>query len=216
VDFKAQYLAAVKRDQDVRDAAFLGLTTNICEVEVYQLTLRDELILDGLGNPFISGGIHSVQDALKFLWLLSPDWKPGWWPAWRHGFRNRKLGDDALTTGINAYLDDTYQDAPGTRARKALNGPPFASGAAHFVHRLAKAYGWSLSEIMGTEKKRGIPLKVIFQLLKCIRNAEEENPELRSRRVLKARGDFLRAINARNSLLNLLRNRAVQLGGGRN
>lgn len=201
MDFRKLYSEAVKRDQDVRDAAFLSLTTSICGVAIRQLTVRDIVILDGIGSPFLCGGPHSVQDAARFLWLMSPLYCSGWWPAFRFGRRCRKIDDTQLTSGIDRYLEDTFQDAPGKKA--GADGPDFASFAAHLVHRLASAYGWSIDEIMR------VPLKVIFQQLKCIRHEREEKPELRSRRVLKVTGDALRLKNERNKLVNLLKRRAL-------
>src|SRR4051794_18452378 len=68
---------AIKRENDIRDASFLDLTTRIGCVEIRQMTPRDLLILDGIGNPLMSGGLPSPAELADFLWKLSPRYLEG-------------------------------------------------------------------------------------------------------------------------------------------
>lgn len=201
MDFKRLYQEAVKRDTDVRDAAFLELTTAICGVEIRQMTPRDFLIIDGIGSPFIYGLKDQAdnQDVVAFLWLISPRFRPGRLAAWRFGRRCRKINFGLAVKAIEQYVEDTFQDAPGG---SPSNDTPFASCVAFWVHRLSSAYGWDWRDVIRT------PLKVLFQQLKCIEAVSDSKADLRSRRILKVQGERLRLKNARLQLVNLLSKRA--------
>src|SRR5689334_706017 len=88
------YREAVKREMDIRDAAFLNITADICGIPIRQMTPRDYLILDGLGSPILDGRIATAsrEDIVKFLWFLSPEYRHGsWWRSWVFGFQARGI-----------------------------------------------------------------------------------------------------------------------------
>lgn len=195
------FQAAVKRENDVRDAAFLDLTANICGIEIRQMTARDLLILDGIDNPILSGGLPSPAQLAHFLWLLSPEYRERS-PFRRYLFarRVRKLPYiDAVKECIR-YVDLTFQDSPGGSATMTR---PFAGWCAHLIDGIAQGgYGWSEYSILN------MPLKRTFQYLKCIRRRLDPDyrPHNPSDKVF--REGVLAVHKARMSLLNILRRRA--------
>lgn len=201
MDFKRLYQEAVKRDSDVRDAAYLELTTNICGIQIRQMTPKDFLILDGVDSPLLYGlKEHATEDhVVHFLWLLSTRYRPGRLRGWVFGRQCKAMINFGLACrGITAYVEDTFQDAPGGTKS---DDTPFASCVAFWVHRISSAYGWDWRTVINT------PLKVLFQQLKCIRMEENSKVEVRSRRILKLQGERLRLKNARLTLVSLLAKR---------
>lgn len=203
MDYKRLFEEAVKRDSDVRDAAFLELTTNICGIEIRQMTPRDFLILDGIGSPLLYGLKEwaTLENVADFLWLMSASYRSGKWPAFWFARRCRKVNFGEATEGIMRYVEDTFQDAPGGKLERSN---PFASPVAHWVHRFATEYGWPWREIIHT------PFKILFQQMKCIRFEADAKAEVRSRRILKLAGERLRLKQQRLNLVNLLAKRARQ------
>lgn len=190
---------AIKRETDVRDASFLDLTTNICGVAIRQMTPRDMLILDGIGNPLMNGGMPTPAQLAEFLWLLSPDFKPNSrWKQWLFGARIRKIDYLHAVKACFRYIEDTYQDSPGSSGMSSM---PYAGWPAYIIHRIAINYGWPRKEIIN------LPLKELFQYLKCI--TRHHNPEAPMHNPSdKVKGDYLRLLNARAQLLNVLKWRA--------
>lgn len=191
MDYASQYKRAVKRDGDVRDAAYLELTTPIYGIEIRQMDVRDFLILDGLGNPLLYGGLPNETQLTAFLWLLSPDWKAGKRAAFWFARRVRKLTRNysfgVLFAKVSEYTEDTFQDAPGGLLGGG-DGETFKSVGADYVHLMAKHYGWTWQQTIHT------PLKILFQQVKCIR-LDNGKKDTRSRRLLKLSGDRLRALS---------------------
>lgn len=190
---------AVKRETDVRDAAFLEITTLICGVEIRQMEPRDFLILSGIDSPFLNGGMPVSADVVKFLWFLSPDYKHGDAEASkRFASAVRKQNGLELLRDIYRYISDTFQDAPGG---KSDSGPNYAGWCAYLIDAIASEYGWPWQTIMRT------PFKILYQQVKCIRRRRDPdaimfNPSDR------ATGDRLALKQQRLNLVSLLAKRA--------
>lgn len=190
---------AVKRENDIRDAAFLDLTTDICGVKIRQMTPRDLLILDGIGNPLMSGELPSPERLAEFLWLLSPRYaNRALLRRFLFGRSIRRLDYMAAVKACWRYIEDTFQDSPGNSGVSAM---PYAGWCAHLVNSMAINYHWSEETILNT------PLKRIFQYLKCIRRHHDPQAPMHNPSD-KLKGDYIRLLNARNSLLNILKRRA--------
>ncbi len=190
---------AIKRENDIRDASFLDLTTNICGVEIRQMTPRDLLILDGLGNPMMAGQMPAPEQLAEFLWFLSPRYADRA-PVRRFLFGRsiRRLDYLASVRACWRYIEDTFQDSPSS---SGVSYMPYAGWCASVVNRLAINYGWSEATILN------IPLKRLFQYLKCI--TRYHNPEAPMHNPSdKMKGDYLRLVNARSQLINVLKRRS--------
>lgn len=163
---KEEYSAAVERESTVRDVSFLGVTEDVCGVAVRPMSLRDFIALDGIKSPFICGGFPSATDAVIFLWLLSPSFKPGSFAAWRfaRGVRGKDYGE--LTKAIQEYVSEALMDMPGGGGR---GGVSYYSFAVAVVDLLASEYGWSEAEIMNA------PMKRTLQYFNAIRKRKNPN-----------------------------------------
>jgi hypothetical protein len=194
----AELRVAIKRENDIRDASFLDLTTNIGGVAIRQMTPRDLLILDGVGNPLVTGGLPSPDQLAEFLWLLSPRFKANSLLAqWIFILGIRKMDFLSSVKACQKYVEDTFQDSP------ASGGPPstpYAGWCAHLVHNIATHYGWSRREIIN------LSLKELFQYLKRIRRHNDPQCPMHNPSD-KVKGDYLRLENARASLVKTLKRR---------
>lgn len=191
-------LEAINRENDNRDAAFLDLTTNICGVEIRQMTPRDLLILDGIGNPLVEGKLPSPAQLADFLWKLSPRFSTRA-PLRRFLFGRsiRRISYIEAVRACGRYIDATFQDSP---ASSGASSTPYAGWCAHLVHTIAINYNWDDDKVLNT------PLKRIFQYLKCIRRHHDPTCPMHNPSD-KAKGEYVRLLNARNQLLKILKGR---------
>jgi len=193
----AELRVAIKRENDVRDASFLDLTTSICGVEIRQMTPRDMLILDGIGNPLMSNQYPSPAQLADFLWKLSLEFKLNApFRRWLFAMRVRKMNYFKAVQACWKYLEITFQDSP---ASSGLQSTPYASWVAHLVVDLGSPA--EAQKILNT------PLRQLLQFRNVIRknnnpNAPTHNPSD------KIKGDYIRLENARQSLVNILNRRA--------
>lgn len=189
---------AVKRENDVRDASFLDLTTNICGVEIRQMTPRDLIILDGIGNPLVSGRIPTVEQLAQFLWLLSPKFKlNSKWAQWRFGASIRNLNYIEAVQACHKYLNETFQDSPASSGRHTM---PYASWCAHLIVDLGSP--------ADAQKILNTPLRQLFQFRNVIRRRNDPDCPMHNPSD-KVKGDYIRLMNARQSLVNVLNRRAT-------
>lgn len=192
------FAEAVKAENDIRDAAFLDLTANICGVEIRQMTPRDLIILEGIGNPVAQKVRFSKEDVFDFLRVMSVHYRPGaWFNAWRiKRAVNHMDAKDAIPALIK-YLDATFQDSPSGGGA----GIPYAGWCAYYADIFGSEYGWPMERTLSTK------LKVLYQLLKCIRRRHDPECILMNPSD-KIKGDALRLKQARLGLVNLLSRRA--------
>lgn len=151
----------ITRTLNNRNAAFLDLTTTICQREVLPMTIRHWVILDGIDSPFVHGETPQPHDIPMFLWVMSRDFRPG--ASWRRGrfIRSvRRFDFPAVTARIMRYVEDTFLDSPP--GELGDHGLPQISFAAGLVSRLAFSFHWTEAEILN------IPLKRLNQYLKAV------------------------------------------------
>lgn len=201
MDYKCLFEEAVKRENDFRDAAFLNLTTNICGIELPQMTPRDFLILDGIGSPYIVGGERTLTDLVNFLWHLSDHRRGKLRYAFFYG-RCWMMDFELSEYWVAQYLQRTFLDSPG--GTPSANRESYAAWIAYLVDHVASEYGWALDDVMNT------PLRILYQQIRCI--LLRHNPDRKfinplSRKVI---GERLRLKQQRLNLVNLLAKRARQ------
>lgn len=153
---------AIRRETEVRDAAFLAAPFRICGVEIAPLTGRAFIALEGLESPFLCGGRPTPADVAIFLWVLSPKFVPHNSFSRRRFFRAcRKIEFEQAVTEISKLVEDAFQDAPGSGG--AQSPARYTSWLADLVDILASEYGWSEDSILD------LPLARAFQYLRRIR-----------------------------------------------
>ena len=159
---------AVEKERLIRDLPLLGDLELICGVDVQPMTLRHFVTLDVLGSPIINDEPYDIDDLLLFLWVISPAYKPGarwrrmlWELRCRLKLRKRLWLD--ICSAVNAYVSDTWLDAPGHEETTSGGVPP-CSVAGYMVHYFAWHYkGWTPDVVLNT------PIKVLNQCQKLIR-----------------------------------------------
>ncbi len=195
-----EFREAVRIETNARDAAFLNIPADICGLKIRQMTPRDFLILDGLENPIINGGVPTTGGISEFLHHMAVNRSP-----WHRFWKLIRMDFPKALESIGAYLENTFQDTPGgTKSAKSL---PLASWFAHraqflLSHNLCR----TIDEALDT------PFRIHNQLINCA--IKEVNPDYkvhgRHGKVISKR---LEMKNARLQLLQLLTARSKE---GRN
>jgi hypothetical protein len=110
--YAALHAAAEVEEEQRRAEDFLDVTRTLCGLEVRQLTPRDMLHLDYVGNPFVCGGEVTATAIAQFLWQICEPQPRGWW-AERKFFRHcaALLAADAVAD-IRRYVARILADAP--------------------------------------------------------------------------------------------------------
>lgn len=156
--------AAVERETCVRDQSFLDLTDNIGGVDVQPLTLRQVLLLEAIGSPFIVGGIPKPADVGAFFIVVTGH--PTGLRRWRLLRRVGKMNAEAAISQIALFLEETFMDSPPSPRCESIS---YYSNTAALVDFFSAEYGWSESAILDSYLKR------LFQYLKAA--SRRHNPK---------------------------------------
>ena len=164
----AKYVESVYKESAIREIAFLNITTDICNVEVNQLTPRHFILLDFIKSPFLTNDkLPNEINVVDFLWIVSIKFKEGDKNAKDEFIREigGKLDYEQSVKGIYDYLQEAFIDSPAqhidTTKMKKTN-IPFYAWVAGYIDILSSEYGWLDSYIMT------MPFTRIFQYLKTI------------------------------------------------
>lgn len=160
-----QVISAAKEQENlVRDAAFLNLTETVSGFELRPLTLRDYLILKCTKSPFLGAEIPTRPQLIAFLWLMSPQFRPGWSISvlidrrlFARRCRNRIKRDVdflSIVADCRAYIVEAFQDAPFSRTVQ----PQYFSDACHFISMFALQF-----HVWMPEGVLSMPVKQLFQ-----------------------------------------------------
>lgn len=181
----------------MRDSAFLNTPDDLGGFRVRQMTLRDYLALQLAKSPLLQpDGIPSATDLAAFLWLLSPHWSASGWKRkrffakcrrvfvipsdpWLHTSRamrrwrrkkersiRRAVG---LIGSVQKYVGETMQDRPKGSSSAGFT-PSYYSDVCFWWGLLGRnGYPMTLEQLLGT------PVKILFQVLKEIRQ-HQGNP----------------------------------------
>ena len=152
---------ASRREQEIRELAFLDVPLDICGVAVKQFTPRHFILLDAARVPFMEPAYLTPVEATMFLWVVSTRYQ-GTGKAARARFFKRvsPIGEWDLRAGLESYVEAAMMDAPmGGGDGKA----PATSFVAAIVDRLCgNGYPWTEEKILDT------PLARIFQYFRRI------------------------------------------------
>lgn len=165
-DIVPGYRDALEREEFRRNAAFLGVSELICGVEVQPLTLEHVCRLQCVGNPFLCGGVPSVEDVAVFLWAVSPQYSPR--SKWRRFWfirSIRKLPFIPAVEAIRAYIEEAFEDTIGGEQGGFIKSD--WSGFASLVATLASEFGWTEREIMQ------MPIKRVWQYARIIQKRHD-------------------------------------------
>jgi hypothetical protein len=167
-----------------RAAAFTGAKYYVLGVPVCPVTPRTHSMLIATRSRFLVGGLPDEEDIINFLGFHSPsfvypdhpEWRArkkrairplmlhalGWWGArlFRRPTSERYAATLALAaTDIGVIVNDAFADAPSTSNDASA---PVATLEASMVHAFGSLPGWTPERVSNT------PLKVLFQLYRCL------------------------------------------------
>lgn len=166
-----EYVAAVNRETQNRELAFLPEPPPLCGIRIRHMNCRHLILLTGCGNKFITGGHVSYIDVAQFVWFLSADYCVT--PGARELFIATHVAKAdllKLTEACSAYVSVVWQDAPpgpGNAVEKR-----YVADVTYLVDRLAREYRWTDEHILE------MPLARAFQYLRMIRKRTEQMPIL--------------------------------------
>lgn len=144
---------AIYEESAIREASFLGLTYDICDVPVRQLTPYKYILLDFINSPFIKK-TEELDDAsiakhvFDFIWIVSADFKENDAEA-KATFIKEKLADLDFVKAmedIYQYINDMFLDAPPLRAtveQTKQYKPQHWAWIVSYIDNLSEAYGWT-------------------------------------------------------------------------
>lgn len=176
------YVEAVERQDFIRDAAFLGLNETICGIEVSPMTFRHLLWLQTIQSPFVGAGVMGFETlhlgVAAFFKTIAPFQKP----SFMGGFDKmelisfiKKVGrlqPGTAIKGVREFVSETFLDSPGGGEKIGVS---FYSSGAAAVNRICSKYGGQNPNPMIYPSAVDMPLKVVFQLLKCMKL--DDNPK---------------------------------------
>lgn len=160
------YQEALAQQDLVWNAAWAGLTEDICGVEVLPFTPLHYVRLAAVRSPFVCGGRDpNLRDVDNFLWCVSPlydpnsRWKKFWhWLLYFRSVRNLRLAE--LVKGIDEYMDEAWQDSPPQLSDGRSKA--YFSPVVGMMRSVCAAYCMTPRNVMTT------PYKQLFQLCKPV------------------------------------------------
>lgn len=152
-EYKPRIDAARKAERESGDKAFLDLEEErIGNFPAVHLTAEKYLLLEQVGclDNMLTG-----TTLLRFLWVVSPRFKPTWWAGKWFMLRNCRTKAD-LVPEVEQYMARTFAAMPSGKAKGSMGW------VASLVDLLASEYGWKEKEILTC------PLRRVFQYVASI------------------------------------------------
>ncbi len=185
------YAEAVKRQEELRDGAFLDLPFSLCGFPCLKLTARHFAILVHSRSPFVCGGFPLPEHVVQFLWVLHPKF------SYTDIVRRDAFIDscawldyDAAVQSIVGYVEEVMIDSPATGGNRSEG---YHSWLAVIVDTLAREYGWSQEQIMS------LPMASLFQYLRLIGRRNGDTGPQFNRLTDAAKNRWLEKVNAENA-----------------
>lgn len=177
---------AIEREQFNRVVAFLDFPETVCGVELRPLTMRDCLLLQSIGSPFVVGGNVGPIDALAFLKLqCTPRSRLSRWAMLRV-IASRHATVEVVQS-IQEFIEEAFADSPPTDGSEG--GPQYWTLAHSLIHVFGKNYGWPMEETLRH------PIKVLLPLLNIIRAESSPGAAMFNPLSDRVRGEWLKSVN---------------------
>lgn len=174
------YAEAVRRENRLRDTAFLDGNEIVCGVDVTPLSLRRLIWLEQAQNGFVvpckfESEQEMLAHALQCVYFCLPEFEPpksprfSFWQAFQDGVAQRAFFRKALRAGtpdviikeIEEWLDGAFMDMLSSGSKDEVPPPSYASYPTYIVDRFAEAeLPFSYDEIMD------MPLRRLWQHLR--------------------------------------------------
>ena len=162
-DYAPRIEAAAKRDGSERHELFLKLyEENLNGNPAVQLTVEKYLLLEATGSVI---GVANVTrfSLLRFLWIVSPQFKESKWRAKWFMWRHRNIDLEKTAVAIAEYLLKSFRYAPPappkhTDAKGSAKNEGQGEWVSSLIDLLAHQYGWTYEAILS------VPLTQLFML----------------------------------------------------
>lgn len=195
IHLQPEVLRAARAESRARAEAFLPGAQRICTVPVRALTPRLYAWLHAIRSPFLFEHDGTLDDCLRFLWWMSPQfvfpthaittrqcraahaaWLAAQWP--RLQARRRKLA--TLCRAIRAFVEAALFDLEKS---DGPSRPAVAHFEASLIDEFAAAYGWKSERLdsrglpdYSAPGIRDMPLAMLIQCRRC-RTARESGAQ---------------------------------------
>lgn len=162
------YAEALVQQELVWNAAWAGLTEEICGMEALPFTPLHYVRLALAQSPFLVGGREpDWSDVENFVWCVSPLYDPqSGWNKFRHWMRyyrlTRRLKLKELVSAIDEYLYEAWQDSPPQSVVTGVLSKDVYCPVVSLMSELCPAFNLTPALLMKT------PYKQLFQLGKRI------------------------------------------------
>jgi hypothetical protein len=148
---------AIKREQHVRDTAFLDGREILCGIEVVPLSLRRLIWLEQSHNGFVvpwkwEGDAEAFAHAVHLLYVMRPKYSPpespreSFWRGFKAGWSEamfarslRKRDRAALIGELQAWISDAFMDGPKGGGGSEIMPPSYASYPVYLIDLFAEA-----------------------------------------------------------------------------
>jgi len=184
---------AKAKDGSDRHRLFLGLLEErIGDFPAIILTIERYLLL-GEG-VFDSTDKDSRVPVLRFLWIVSPTFKPCPKAAKAFIRKHRDIDPEPYPDLIRDYIERTFHLAPPQKAGRGKDGTAHpAEWISSFVDLIASEYGWTEQDILQT------PLPRLFLYLGRIQERTGDGSSSFSTEADRLQDEFMRRANAGRS-----------------
>lgn len=160
-----EWCEAGYKESVIREFAFLGITHEICGIEINAFTPYYFMLLDFLNSPFINPRKDFTDgDVFQFLYVVSTVYKKSD-KANYELFVSNNAGIDVnkAITEICEYISDSFLDAPPEVVGSSKsNKRPYTAWITPYIDILATEYGWTDEYIIR------LPFNRFFQYIKTI------------------------------------------------
>lgn len=173
------YSAALKREAEVRETAWLNGNEIVAGIEVRPLNLGTVILLERARNGFLvpcrfDNGQEVVAHAIQVLYFSRPEFRVpqlsdlGFLSRLFESVRRQRFIDriarkadyDALVREVREWLDDAFMDCP-SGSSDGVNTPSHAASPAYVLDLLAAGgYQFSAEQIMA------MPLRRLWQMMR--------------------------------------------------
>lgn len=154
---------AIKREQRLRNASYLGVYELVCGERVKNLTPYLLAVLSAIESPFICGGAITRQHCAQFVWAIHWNFAAtgirAWWQKRALVKRLDAITLDKQIAEISAYLDITFLDSEkgGEKEDRSI-----VCNTGWIVYRFHES-PWNYPQ----EKTLHIPIRILNQELRA-------------------------------------------------
>lgn len=151
--------AAIEQEKTRREIAFSGTLIPVAGVWLNQFTPLHWVNLGLIRSPFLGGDRGSMFSAvaiLEFLWICSPDYRPGsYWRQLWFFIRHYRAINPMTAAAIFAYIDAAFMDSPPTPAGQvAGDRRSYYAGVTSLCDFFGTEYGWDDAATMAKPMAR--------------------------------------------------------------